>query len=52
MKSCMTTRAGVNWISVSGSAVGSQPASARMPSAVTSPPSSVRSRFSASTFRL
>ena len=28
VKSCMTTRAGVNWISVSGSAAGSQPASA------------------------
>ena len=48
----MITRAGVNWISVSGSAVGSQPASARMWSAVTFAPSSVRSRFSSSTLRL
>jgi hypothetical protein len=52
VKSCMITRAGVNWISVSGSAVGSQPASARTWSAVTLAPSSVRSRFSSSTFRL
>ena len=29
VKSCMTTRAGVNWISVSGSAAGSQAARAR-----------------------
>ena len=46
VKSCITTRAGVNWISVSGSALGSQPASARMWSAVMLAPSSVRSRFS------
>ncbi len=52
VKSCMITRAGVNWISVSGSALGSQPASARTWSAVTLAPSSVRSRFSSSTFRL
>ena len=52
VKSCMITRAGVNWISVSGSAAGSQPASARMCSAVTFAPSSVRSRFSSSTLRL
>ena len=52
VKSCMITRAGVNWISVSGSAVGSQPARARMWSAVTFAPSSVRSRFSSSTLRL
>ena len=52
VKSCMITRAGVNWISVSGSAVGSQFASARMWSAVMFAPSSVRSRFSSSTFRL
>ena len=29
VKSCMMTRAGVNWISVSGSAIGSQAARAR-----------------------
>ena len=52
VKSCMITRAGVNWISVSGSAVGSQAPSARMWSAVTFAPSSVRSRFSSSTLRL
>ncbi len=49
VKSCMITRAGVNWISVSGSAFGSQPARARMWSAVMFAPSSVRSRFSSST---
>ena len=48
----MITRAGVNWISVSGSASGSQPASARMWSAVMLAPSSVRSRFSSRTLRL
>ena len=52
VKSCMITRAGVNWISWSGSAFGSQSAIARMWSAVMSAPSSVRSRFSSSTFRL
>ena len=52
VKSCMTTRAGVNWISWSGSADGSQFAIARMWSAVMSAPSSVRSRFSRRTFRL
>ena len=52
VKSCMITRAGVNWISVSGSAVGSQPARARMCSAVMLAPSSVRRRFSSSTLRL
>jgi hypothetical protein len=46
VKSCMITRAGVNWISTLGSAVGSQPPSARMWSAVMFAPSSVRSRFS------
>ena len=50
VKSCMITRAGVNWISVSGSAFGSQFASDRIASAVTFAPSSVRSRFSSSTF--
>ena len=34
VKSCMITRAGVNWISTDGSAVASQPASARTWSAV------------------
>ena len=52
VKSCMITRAGVNWISVSGSALGSQSAIARMWSAVMLAPSSVRSKFSASTLRL
>jgi hypothetical protein len=52
VKSCMTTRAGLNWISWSGSADGSQPASARMWSAVMFSPSSVRSWFSRSTLRL
>ena len=48
----MTTRAGVNWISVSGSAAGFQFASAAICSGVTFTPSSVRSRFSSSTFKL
>ena len=52
VKSCMITRAGVNWISWSGSASASQPAIALMSSAVMSAPSSVRSRFSSSTLRL
>ena len=52
VRSCMMTRAGENWISVSGSALGSQPASARTWSAVTFDPSSVRSRFSSRIFRL
>ena len=52
VKSCSSTRAGVNWISADGSAAGSQPASARTCAAVTSRPSSLRSRFSSSTFRL
>ncbi len=52
VKSCMITRAGVNWISWLGSASASQPAIARMSSAVMSAPSSVRRRFSSSTFRL
>ena len=50
VKSCMSTRAGVNWISVSGSASGSQFAMALMCSGVTLRPSSLRRRFSASTF--
>ena len=52
VKSCMTTRAGVNWISMLGSALGSQFARASMWSLVMFAPSSVRSRFSASTLRL
>ncbi len=52
VKSCMRTRAGVYWISVSGSAVGSHAAIARIESAVVLAPSSVRSRFSSSTLRL
>ena len=52
VKSCITTRAGVNWISVSGSAVGSQLATAVIWAAVTFLPSSVRSRFSSRIFRL
>ena len=52
VKSCMSTRAGVNWISVVGSASGSQPASAAMSSAVMLAPSSVRSRFSSRILRL
>ncbi len=46
VKSCMTTRAGVNWISWLGSALGSQLPTAEMVSAVTLAPSSVRRRFS------
>ena len=52
VKSCMITRAGVNWISLLGSASASQAASARMSSAVMLAPSSVRSRFSSRIFRL
>ena len=52
VKSCSSTRAGVNWISVPPSAFGSQALSALTCSAVTSVPSSWRSRFSSSTFRL
>ena len=52
VKSCMTTRAGVNWISVSGSASGSQRPAPAICSAVTFCPSSVRSRFSSRTLRL
>ena len=52
VKSCMITRAGVNWISLLGSEEGSHAASARMSSAVMLAPSSVRSRFSSRIFRL
>jgi hypothetical protein len=50
VKSCRITLAGVNWISVSGSASGSQDASAWMWSALVFAPSSVRSRFSSRIF--
>ncbi len=52
VKSCMITRAGVNWISWSGSLDGSQAAIALMSSAVMSAPSSVRRSASSRTFRL
>ena len=52
VKSCMITRAGVNWISWLGAACGSQLASAWICSAVTLAPSSVRSRFSSRMRRL
>ena len=52
VRSCKMTRAGVNWISVSGSLPGSQFASARTWSAVMLAPSSLRSRFSSRIFRL
>ena len=52
VKSCMITRAGENWISVTGSAAASHAPIDRICSAVTFAPSSVRSRFSSSTFRL
>jgi hypothetical protein len=48
----MITRAGVNWISVSGSAFSSQEPTALMWSAVMFAPSSVRRRFSRRTLRL
>ncbi len=50
VKSCMTTRAGVNAISLDGSAAGSQVASATMSSASTAPLPSVRRRFSSRIF--
>ena len=50
VKSCITTRAGVNAISSDGSAFASQLASASMSSLLTDTPSSLRSRFSSSTF--
>ncbi|COY38921.1 Uncharacterised protein [Mycobacterium tuberculosis] len=52
VKSCITTRAGVYWISMLGSALGSQLAMASMWSLVMLLPSSLRNRFSASTLRL
>ena len=50
VKSCMTTRAGVNAISFEGSAEWSQEAIASTSCARTATPSSLRSRFSSSTF--
>ncbi len=52
VKSCITTRAGVNWISVSGSESGAQSPRALIWLPVTFLPSSVRRRFSSSTLRL
>ena len=51
VKSCMITRAGVNWISMDGSADASQFATALMCSSVMLAPSSLRSRFSPRTLR-
>ncbi len=50
MKSCITTRAGVNAISTDGSALASQLASASMSAARIDSPSSLRSRFSSRIF--
>ena len=50
VKSCRITRAGVNAISFDGSAFASQVASASMSSRRMPTPSSLRSRFSSSTF--
>ncbi len=50
VKSCISTRAGVNAISLLGSAFASQLASASMSAASTEPLPSVRSRFSSRTF--
>ena len=52
VKSCITTRAGVNWISVSGSAAASHRLNASICARVTFAPSSVRNRFSSRIFRL
>ena len=52
VKSCISTRAGVYWISALTSAAESQSPRARTCSAVTNRPSSLRSKFSSSTFRL
>ena len=52
VRSCRSTRAGVNWISIEGSAAGSHCASALTCSAVMLRPSSVRSRFSSRILRL
>jgi hypothetical protein len=49
VRSCMSTRAGLNWISVAGWAAASHDASAVTCSGVTFRPSSARSRFSSST---
>jgi hypothetical protein len=50
VKSCISTRAGWNGISTSGSALASQLAIASTSSAVTEVPSSRRSEFSSRTF--
>ena len=50
VKSCMSTRAGVNEISSLGSALASHFASASMSCLRIDSPSSLRSRFSSSTF--
>ncbi len=50
VKSCISTRAGRYWISVSGSACGSQLAIASMSARLTVTPSSKRSRFSSRIF--
>jgi hypothetical protein len=52
VKSCITTRAGVKAISLEGSALASQVASASMSFASTEPLPSVRSRFSSRILRL
>ena len=49
VRSCMSTRAGLNWISVDGSAAASHAPIAATCSGVTFMPSSVRSRFSSRT---
>ncbi len=50
VKSCMTTRDGVNWISWLGWAFGSQSSSALTCSSVMLAPSMLRTRFSTRTF--
>ncbi len=52
VKSCNTTREGVNAISVDGSALGSQLQMASMSETVTSTPFSLRSKFSNKIFKL
>ena len=52
VRSCRMTRAGVNWISVSGLESGSHWTSAEICSAVMLAPSSLRSRFSSRILRL
>ncbi len=50
VKSCISTRAGRYWISLSGSAWGFQALKYSMSSRVTVTPSSLRSRFSSRIF--